>query len=61
MAKPKEQKKARGYRLKPSTHNMIAEIQKLLKCDQDKAIYEACKKFYDELIHTKNINSVKAA
>lgn len=61
QGKPKEQKKTRGYRLKPSTHEVISKIQKLMMCDQDKAISEACNKFYNEIKLTKIDNTVKAA
>ncbi len=54
-----EQKKTRGYRLKPSTHGMIAKLQRILNCDQDKAIADACLKLYKE-IKTMN-GSAKAA
>ena len=36
---------ARGFRLYPKTHKKIAELQKLLKTDTDKAIYKACVHF----------------
>jgi len=45
----KSKKRTRGYRLKPSTHNLILKIQKILRSDQDTAIAGACSMFYTEL------------
>lgn len=47
--KSKEGKRTRGYRLKPSTHNLIIKIQELMNSDQDEAIAGACIMFYAEL------------
>jgi predicted nuclease with RNAse H fold len=47
--KSKEGKRTRGYRLKPSTHNLIVKIQGLMHSDQDAAIAGACIMFYAEL------------
>ncbi len=42
-------KTARGYRLKPETHELIIMIQKILKSDQDSAIAGACNMYFNEL------------
>ena len=47
--KMKTQKRTRGYRLKPATHQLIVKIQKMLKSDQDMAISSACSMYYAEL------------
>ncbi len=49
----KEEKISRGYRLKPSTHKKLADIQDKLKTDIDTVISLACKKL------TKEMNSKK--
>ncbi len=56
MKDEKRNKTARGYRLKPSTHTMIAKIQNLLGSDQDEAIASACTLLYNDL---KNNNPGK--
>jgi len=42
-------KNTRGYRLKPSTHNMIVKIQNLLGSDQDEVIASACTMLYNDI------------
>lgn len=45
---------SKGYRLKPSTHNMIKKTQILVSGTQDKVIRAAMKLY---MAQTKNINS----
>lgn len=40
---------AKGYRLRPETHEMITKIKNVLKEDSDKAINTACRKFLEEI------------
>lgn len=47
-------KVARGYRLKPETHEILLEVKQAVKGDIDYAITAACKKFLNE-IRTKKI------
>lgn len=49
MINSKENKIARGYRLKPETHMMIVKIQNILGSDQDEVIASACTMFYNDL------------
>ena len=49
MPNGKTNKRTRGYRLKPETHQLIVKIQKLLGSDQDMAIAGACSMYYAEL------------
>lgn len=53
----KDKKRTRGYRLKPSTHNLIVKIQEFLQSDQDEAIEKSCLMFYNEL--QKKNNKIK--
>jgi retron-type reverse transcriptase len=48
--KNKNIKISKGYRLKPSTHNLIKKIQKLIQSTQEEAIGFACRKYYKELM-----------
>jgi hypothetical protein len=43
------EKTARGYRLKPSTHNLIQALQEITTYDQDKVIKNSCELYYNEL------------
>jgi hypothetical protein len=54
QVKGKSGKRTRGYRLKPSTHDLIIKIQELMKSDQDEAIAAACTMLHAEL--EKNIS-----
>jgi len=45
---------SKGYRLRPSTHNMIKKIQNLSNSTQDKVIRAAMKMY---TIHLKNNNN----
>jgi len=53
-------KNTRGYRLKPSTHNMIVKIQNLLGSDQDEAIASACTMLYNDLKNSNNESANKS-
>ncbi|MEO8512982.1 MAG: hypothetical protein ABI543_05455 [Ignavibacteria bacterium] len=55
----KSGKKARGYRLKPSTHTLIVRIQNLLGSDQDTAIAGACNMYYSELLKNSSVKFQK--
>ncbi len=47
--KKKSVKKAKGYRLKPSTHRLITKLSQLLEADQDEVISKACRKYYRDI------------
>jgi len=53
--KSENRKIARGYRLKPETHEIIHEVKQALKGDIDFAINTACKKFLNEIRTNKKI------
>jgi hypothetical protein len=40
---------SKGYRLKPSTHNLIKKIQLLFNYTQDKVISSALRMYYQQL------------
>jgi hypothetical protein len=48
---------SKGYRLKPSTHNMIKRIQTRLSSTQEKVISSALK-LYSEYIKENNFNKI---
>jgi len=52
-----KEKISKGYRLKPSTHNLVFKIQELLGSNQDMVISRACKKYYNELVDKKKYNN----
>lgn len=43
------QKISKGYRLRPKTHRLIKNIQRLVKGDLDNAISSACRIYLKEL------------
>jgi hypothetical protein len=43
---------SKGYRLKPSTHNMIKKIQTQLNSTQDKVISSALRLYYSHIKKT---------
>ncbi|MDQ3019890.1 MAG: hypothetical protein M3R36_04865 [Bacteroidota bacterium] len=53
IIRKKIKKVAKGYRLKPKTHSLIKEIQKILQVDQDTIIGKACRMLYKEIIGRK--------
>ena len=55
----KSKKIAKGYRLKPETHEMIKNIQKMLNGDLDYAINTACKKFLNGITKNSDSNKIK--
>ncbi len=54
--KAENKKIAKGYRLKPETHEIINELKKAVRGDTDFAISIACRKFLNEM---KSINKIK--
>lgn len=42
-------KVSKGYRLKPETHQIINKIQEVINGDQDEAISNACRMYYNEI------------
>ena len=48
-------KTAKGYRLKPETHELINEAKQAARGDIDFAINAACRKFLEEIRTTKTI------
>lgn len=48
-----EQRTARGYRLKVSTHNMIKSLQELTNHDADTVITESCLLMYKKVLSEK--------
>jgi hypothetical protein len=54
MTSEKANKIARGYRLKPETHQLIVRIQKILKTDQDTVISGACNMYFELLLNKHN-------
>jgi hypothetical protein len=51
--KKKSMKTSKGYRLNPETHALVHRIQKLIKGDQDMAIGNACRNYYNSLKNEK--------
>ena len=51
---------SKGYRLKPETHNLAYKIQEAINCDQDEAIANACRMYYDELSSRQTNNTLKS-
>ncbi len=49
MKTKKEKKISRGYRLKPSTHKLLADIQEKLRTDADTVIHSACIMFFKKI------------
>lgn len=52
-SKKAEQRTARGYRLKISTHNMIKSLQELTSYDADTVISEAVLLMYKKILAEK--------
>jgi hypothetical protein len=50
-----EKKTARGYRLKPETHEIINELRRAVKGDLDFGIRTACRKLLNEIRINKTI------
>jgi len=44
---------AKGYRLKPETHKLIAKLQRKIKGTKDEAISRACSAFYNMFLESK--------
>ncbi len=40
---------SKGYRLKPETHNLVYKIQEIINGDQDEAIANACRMYYNKI------------
>lgn len=53
--KSKNRKIAKGYRLKPETHEIIHEVKTAVRGDIDFAITAACKIFLNEIRQIKKI------
>ncbi len=51
---------SKGYRLKPETHNLVYKIQKAINGDQDEAIANACRMYYNELSSKQPKNSLRS-
>lgn len=47
---------AKGYRLKPATHKLIAKLQKKINGTKDDAISRACKMLYNNEYGIKKTN-----
>ena len=47
--KTKSKKISKGYRLKPETHELIKNIQKLLDTSSDSVIQKACEEYYKKI------------
>ncbi len=45
-----DDKTARGYRLRDSTHKMISELEELMKTNQDVVLTEACRILYRKVM-----------
>jgi hypothetical protein len=62
MAK-KNSRISRGYRLEPSTHNMIKSLEQITRQDADSVISESCalyyKKLFEEKENSKNNNKTE--
>lgn len=54
-----EQRIAKGYRLKVSTHSLIKSLQELTKYDADTVITESCLLMYKKVLSEKENNLFK--
>ena len=52
-------KVSKGYRLKPETHNLVYKIQEVINGDQDEAIANACRMYYNKLATQQTKNSLR--
>ena len=59
MEKINEMKTSKGYRLSTETHNMIKQIQVILKVNTDFVLNRACRKLLSEIQNNKNKNKLK--
>lgn len=59
MEKMNEMKKSKGYRLSPETHNMIKQIQVILKVNTDFVLNRACSKLLSEIQNSTNKKKLK--
>lgn len=44
---------AKGYRLKPETHKLVAKLQKEIKGTKNDVISRACGIFYEDILKAK--------
>ena len=57
MYKKADLKVSKGYRLKPSTHNLVKKIQIVSNSTQDKVISRALRVYYSELRRNNNLKT----
>lgn len=59
MEKINEMKTSKGYRLSTETHNMIKQIQVILKVNTDFVLNRACSKLLSEIQNNTHKNKLK--
>ena len=51
---------SKGYRLKPETHILVNKIQEIINGDQDEAIANACRMYYNEILSRQTKDNLKS-
>jgi hypothetical protein len=44
---------AKGYRLKPETHELVNKLQKQIRATKDEIISRACKMYYNSVVRSQ--------